>query len=47
MALEGQAATVDQIRAQHRNEAVREVIGDDYPGILGTDRVKSYDAKEL
>jgi transposase len=40
-------ATVFQVRAQHRNEEVREVIGDDYPGVLVTDRGRSYDAKEL
>jgi hypothetical protein len=40
-------ATVFQVRAQHRNEEVREVIGDDYAGVLVTDRGKSYDAKEL
>jgi transposase len=40
-------ATVFQVRAQHRNEEVREVIGDDYSGVLVTDRGKSYDAKEL
>jgi transposase len=40
-------ATVFQVRAQHRNEEVREVIGDAYPGVLVTDRGKSYDAKEL
>jgi transposase len=40
-------ATVFQIRAQHRNEEVREVIGDAYAGVLITDRGKSYDAKEL
>jgi transposase len=40
-------ATVFQIRDQHRNEEVREVIGDDYRGVLVTDRGKSYDAKEL
>jgi transposase len=39
--------TVFQIRAQHRNEEVREVIGDAYAGVLVTDRGKSYDAKEL
>jgi transposase len=47
MAFDGQEATVYQIRGQHRNEEVREVIGDHYQGILGTDRGKSYDAKEL
>ncbi|HMB02272.1 MAG TPA: IS66 family transposase, partial [Isosphaeraceae bacterium] len=40
-------ATVFQVRAQHRNEEDREVIGDAYPGVLVTDRGKSYDAKEL
>jgi transposase len=40
-------ATVFQVRPQHRNEEVREVIGDAYTGVLVTDRGKSYDAKEL
>src|SRR5512135_3436995 len=40
-------ATVFQVRAQHRHEEVREVIGDDYRGVLVTDRGKSYDAKQL
>lgn len=40
-------ATVFQVRAQHRNEEVREVIGDAYPGVLVTDRGTSYDAHEL
>jgi transposase len=40
-------ATVFQVRAQHRNEEVRAVLGDDYPGVLVTDRGKSDDAKEL
>src|SRR3954451_14852025 len=40
-------ATVFQVRPQLRNEEVREVIGDDYAGVLVTDRGKSYDAKEL
>src|SRR3954451_992226 len=40
-------ATVFQVRARHRNEEVREVIGEDYRGVLVTDRGKSYDAKEL
>jgi transposase len=39
--------TVFQVRAQHRNEEVREVIGDGYHGVLVTDRGKSYDAQEL
>ncbi len=47
MAFESAPLTVYQIRQQHRNEEVREVIGDSYEGILGTDRGKSYDAREL
>jgi transposase len=47
MIFETDAATVFQVRARHRNEEVREVIGDNYAGVLVTDRGKSYDAKEL
>lgn len=47
MAFDSPDCVVYQIRARHRNEEVREVIGDDYAGILGTDRGTSYDAKEL
>jgi hypothetical protein len=39
--------TVYQIRPRHRNEEVREVIPSDYPGVLCTDRGRSYDAREL
>ncbi len=38
---------VYQIRARHRNEEVREVLGDSYAGVLCTDRGRSYDAKEF
>lgn len=47
MAFDSPDSVVYQIRARHRNEEVREVIGDDYAGILGTDRGRSYDAKAL
>jgi len=47
MIFETDTATVFQVRARHRNEEVREVIGDAYPGVLVTDRGKSYDAKGL
>jgi transposase len=40
-------ATVFQVRARHRNEEVREVIGEGYRGVLVTDRGMSYDDKEL
>lgn len=39
--------SVFQIRRQHRNEEVREVIPATYPGVLGTDRGAAYDAVEL
>jgi transposase len=47
MVFESEDQTVYQIRRQHRNEEVREVIGNDYQGTLCTDRGRSYDAKEL
>ena len=45
MVFETDEATVYQIRDQHRNEEVREVIPGDYAGVMGTDRGRSYDAK--
>ena len=47
MVFESEPITLYQIRARHRNEEVREVIGDHYEGTLCTDRGKSYDAKAL
>jgi transposase len=47
MAFDSRSISVYQIRPQHRNEEVREVIGNGYKGILGCDGGKSYDAKEL
>ena len=47
MAFETEEATVYQIRSQHRNEEVREVIPSDYKGVMSTDRGRSYDACEL
>lgn len=40
-------ATVYQIRRQHRNEEVRELIPAGYAGVMVTDRGKSYDAEEF
>lgn len=40
-------STVYQIRPRHRNQEVREVIPADYAGVMGTDRGKSYDAREF
>ena len=39
--------TVYQVRRQHRNEEVRELIPADFPGVLVCDRGKSYEAEEL
>jgi transposase len=39
--------TVYQIRRQHGNEQVRELIPGDYTGTLVTDRFSSYEAEEL
>src|SRR6266566_2457020 len=47
MAFDTDQATVFQIRDQHRNEEVRELIPADYAGVMVTDRGKSYDAEEL
>jgi transposase len=40
-------ATLYQIRDQHRNEEVREMIGNAYGGVLVTDRGQSYEAEEF
>lgn len=47
MAFDTGRETVYQIRPQHRNEEVREVVPAGYGGVLTTDRGKSYDAREL
>jgi hypothetical protein len=47
MAFETAHVSVYQIRRQHRNEEVRELIPSDYDGTMITDRGKSYDAREL
>ena len=47
MVFDTDQATVFQIRNQHRNEEVRELIPADYAGVMVTDRGKSYDAEEL
>src|SRR5665213_311028 len=39
--------TVYQIRPQHRNEEVREIIPRDYAGVMISDLGKSYDADEF
>src|SRR5216683_168748 len=47
MAFDTDQATVYQIRNQHRNEEVRELIPSNYAGVMVTDRGKSYEADEL
>lgn len=47
MAFDTDQQTVYQIRSQHGNEQVREVIPSDYHGTLVTDRFSSYEAEEL
>lgn len=47
MVFETDTETIFQIRPQHRNEEVRELIPSDYAGVMVTDRGKSYDAAEL
>ena len=39
--------TLYQIRWQHRNEEVREIIPSNYAGVMISDRGKSYDAEEF
>lgn len=47
MAFDTDQQTVYQIRPQHGNEEVRELIPGDYSGTLVTDRFSSYEAEEL
>jgi transposase len=47
MGFDTDESTVYQIRDQHRNEEVREIIPGDYAGVMVSDRGKSYDAEEL
>jgi transposase len=47
MTFDTDQATVYQIRPQHRNEEVRELVPSSYAGVLVTDRGKSYEAREL
>lgn len=47
MVFETVTETVYQVRARHRNEEVREVVPEEYEGVLVTDRGRSYDAQAL
>jgi hypothetical protein len=44
-AFETDTVTVYQIRPRHRHDEVQEVIPADYPGVMVTDRGRSYDAQ--
>lgn len=47
MAFVNQSLSVYQVRPQHRNEEVRELIPADFGGVMICDRGRSYDAAEL
>jgi transposase len=47
MAFSTPEAEVYQIRERHRNEEVRELIPEDYGGVMGCDGGPSYEAREL
>lgn len=47
MAFVNRSLSVYQVRPQHRNEEVRELIPADFGGVLVCDRGRSYDAVEL
>jgi transposase len=47
MAFVNQSLSVYQVRPQHRNEEVRELVPADFGGIMICDRGRSYDAAEL
>jgi transposase len=47
MAFVNQSLSVYQVRPQHRNEEVRELVPADFGGVMICDRGRSYDAAEL
>ena len=47
MAFVNASLSVYQVRPQHRNEEVRELVPGDFPGVLVCDRGRSYEAGEL
>lgn len=47
MVFDTDETTVYQVRKRHRNEEVRELIPEDYQGVMCTDRGRSYDAREF
>ena len=47
MAFVNASLAVYQVRPQHRNEEVRELVPGDFPGVLVCDRGRSYEARQL
>lgn len=47
MAFVNASLAVYQVRPQHRNEEVRELVPGDFPGVLVCDRGRSYEAEQL
>jgi hypothetical protein len=44
IAFDTDQATVYQVRPRHRHQEVQEVVPADYPGVMITDRGRSYEA---
>ncbi|HZA25337.1 MAG TPA: transposase, partial [Dehalococcoidia bacterium] len=47
MAFDTDQATVYQVRPRHRHQEVQEVVPADYPGVMVTDRGRSYEARSF
>ncbi|HZA23642.1 MAG TPA: IS66 family transposase [Dehalococcoidia bacterium] len=47
MAFDTDQATVYQVRPRHRHQEVQEVVPRNYPGVMGTDRGRSYEDKSF
>jgi transposase len=47
MAFDTHQATVYQVRPRHRQQEVQEVVPRNYPGVMGTDRGRSYEDKSF
>ena len=47
MAFDTDQATVYQVRPRHRHQEVQEVVPADYPGVMLTDRGRSYEARSF
>src|ERR687894_1201869 len=47
MAFDTGEATIYQVRPRHRHQEVQEVVPRNYPGVMGTDRGRSYEDKSF